>query len=213
MAQVCMEQGLYIDHVPASLLAALERAIDSLSLAEALLWKDRLGRRRKTFEFGVSFQAIERDGMLVSTPVPAWLAHARTTLVTLFHAQLHEKNPDMYENCIITIYSPGDGIAPHTDRDYFGPDVLGIIVTPDQSTHPEQPPAALSFVKSASSEVVALPEDPGLAFLFQGVLRYAWLHELAPVHTGRIAVQFRTVVAEKVRQNPHWNYDAPSAKD
>jgi|GEM_PF-6981476 len=206
MEQEFMEHGLYVGHVPASLLAALERAIESLTLTEALPWKDRGGRQRKTFEFGASFKAMEQEGKLVRTPVPAWLACARTTLVTLFHAQLAEKDPARYDNCIITMYSPGDGITGHKDRDFFGPDVLGIIVTPDQSAHPEHPPAVLSFFKPESPEVVKLPEDKGLAFLFQGALRYAWLHELAPVHTGRIAVQFRTVIEEKIRRNPHWNY-------
>jgi hypothetical protein len=90
MAQPLMEHRLYVDHVPAALLAAVEGAIGALSHTEAIPWQDRGGRQRHTFEFGVSFQAIERDGVIMSTPVPAWLAPVRTTLVTLFRAQLTE---------------------------------------------------------------------------------------------------------------------------
>lgn len=212
MAQPLMEQGLYVDHVPASLLVSVEGAIGALAPTEAIPWQDRGGRQRHTFEFGVSFQAIERDGVLRSTPVPAWLAQMRTTLVTLFRAQLTEPDPARYDNGIITIYRPGDGITRHTDRDFFGPDVLGLILTPDQAAHPAHPPAVLSFCKPDTSEVIALPEDKGLAFLFQGALRSTWLHELAPVQTRRIAVQFRTVIAEKIRKNPYWNYHPESAK-
>ena len=39
---------------------------------------------------------------------------------------------------------------------------------------------------------ISLVEQPGTAFLFQGELRTAWKHELKPVATKRIAVQFRT---------------------
>ena len=201
-----MENMLHMGHMPTSLLETLEREIGSLKLTEAFSWEDASGRQRKTFEFGVIFREIERTGQMVRTPVPAWLAQARTHLVALFQAHLSEKDPEKYENCIITIYRAGDGIKRHTDRAYFGPDVLGIIVQPDQAADPAHPPAALTFCKPRSAEVVALPEHKGMAFLFQGALRQTWEHELSPVHTGRIAVQFRTVLDDKIRQNSHWNY-------
>lgn len=184
---------LYFDQIPLSLLEVLEKEINALNVEEAIQWQDRSGLRRQTFEFGISFKQIEENGSIVKYDMPLFLVETRKMLVKLFEEHLAEKNPEKYENCILTIYSEGDGIKAHTDRDYFGPDILGLIIAADVSSDSERCPATLSFFHPSSNERIHLIEKPGTAFLFQGALRSEWKHELAPIVTKRIAIQFRTL--------------------
>lgn len=184
-----IDNSLYYGKISSELLEQLQKYIASLSTESAIEWKDRSGLTRKTFEFGVSFKELEDNKRIVTTEMPPELVAVRNVLVQLFKDHLTEKSAELYENCIVTVYAEGDGIKAHTDRSYFGPDILGLIIEPDSRS-------ALTFISPDSKNKIQLIEKAGRAFLFQGLLRNDWKHELAPVATKRITVQFRTVNGE-----------------
>ena len=183
---------LYCRQIPESLVTTLEKEIKALDPEAAIHWQDKTARHRRTYEFGVSFLQIERTGAIVKSQIPPTFIELRERLVSLFRDYLTEKDPSKYENVIVTLYGPGDGIKAHTDRDYFGPDILLVTIEPDTAS-------VLTF--SNGTKQIRLPEAVGRAFLVQGPLRTTWTHELSPVQTSRISIQFRTVLADKVHPN------------
>lgn len=197
---------LYFSQMNPSTIDTLEKGISAMDAESAIHWKDAAGLQRRTFEFGVSFKEIERTGQIVKRDLPDFLLRTREEVVGLFREQLTEKDASQYENCIVTLYGNGDGIKPHTDRDYFGPDIIGLIVKPDASSDPDKIPATLCFHKPGTDERIYLSEQRGTAYLIQGDLRTKWTHQLSSVADQRISIQFRTVIPSNIKVNPHWNY-------
>lgn len=156
---------------------------------------------RETIDFGKVFPALE-EGHLIERPIPHFIAEIRNQLFEIFKNQINEDvTADAYDNCIITIYRSGNGIAPHLDRNfewanknenrkyYFGNSVIGLIVYPDtaQSLYFEHP-------KIGEESRFYLDEKPGTAFLFQDSLRNEWKHGLLPIAHERISITFRRVI-------------------
>ncbi len=110
-------------------------------------------------------------------------------------------SPEELNHCIVTFYGPGQGITPHADRSlkpsrdgkertyYFSNSILGLILIPDTQQ-------SLYFIdpQIGESSRFFLPEQAGMAYLFQGPLRYDWHHGLFPVETGRVSLNFRKVI-------------------
>jgi hypothetical protein len=184
---------LYYQKIPDGLLNWISSEIQLLDKSNSIHWKDKAGRTRKSIEFGFSFKEMEENQRIVKYDIPPFLLEARRQIVELFKDRLQEKDPEKYENFIITLYSEGDGIAPHTDRRYFGPDILGVVIVPDQSS--DRPPSTLYFTKDDEKPIV-LSEEAGVAYLITGELRTIWKHQLNPVASERISIQFRTVDTE-----------------
>jgi hypothetical protein len=158
---------------------------------------------RETIDFGKVFPALE-EGCIIERPIPEFIAEIRNQLFQVFKNQINENvTADDYDNCIITIYQSGDGIAPHIDRNlewasknenrkyYFGDSVIGLIVEPDitQSLYFEDP-------KAGEKSRFYLDEKSGTAFLFQGALRNEWKHGLLPIARERISMTFRRVMEQ-----------------
>lgn len=156
---------------------------------------------RETLDFGKVFHALE-EGRLMERPIPPFIVEIRNQLFEVFKQQLSQNDcAEDYDNCIITIYGPGDGIAPHVDRNlqwasmscnrnyYFDDSVIGLIVEPDtmQSLFFENP-------EVGETSRFHLEEKPGTAFLFQGTLRHQWKHGLHPITQRRISMTFRKVL-------------------
>lgn len=190
-----IEGMLYTQKIPDSLWLRIRSEIQSMDRENCIQWKDKAGRTRKTFEFGYSFKEIEKNRQVVKYDIPSFLVEARRQIVDIFKEQLHEKDPEKYENCIITFYSEGDGIKAHTDKRYFGPDILGVIITPDTATDGEGSSSNLYFTKDSEKPIV-LSEEAGMAYLITGELRTLWQHQLDPVATERVSIQFRTIDTE-----------------
>ena len=75
---------------------------------------------RETIDFGKVFPALE-EGYLIERPIPDFIAEIRHQLFQVFKNQMHEDlTAADYDNCIITIYQSGNGIAPHIDRNFDG---------------------------------------------------------------------------------------------
>jgi len=157
----------------------------------------------ETIDFGKVFPALE-EGYIIERPIPDFIAEIRNTLFQIFKFQFNEdETAEDYDNCIITIYHSGNGIAPHIDRNlewanknenrkyYFGDSVIGLIVEPDviQSLYFENP-------KVGEKSRFYLEEKPGTAFLFQDSLRNEWTHGLLPVVRERISMTFRRVMVK-----------------
>lgn len=152
---------------------------------------------RETIDFGKVFPALE-EGIIIEVPIPSFVTEIRAKLFEIFKDHLQETTAEEYDNCIITIYHCGDGIAPHIDRNlewamkspnrkyYFGDSVIGLIIEPDleQSLYFEHPLEGRFYLK----------EHPGTAYLFQDALRHEWRHGLFPVAQRRISMTFRKVV-------------------
>ncbi len=156
---------------------------------------------RETIDFGKVFPALE-EGYIIERPIPNFIAEIRNQLFQIFKNQIKEDvTADDYDNCIITIYQSGNGIAPHIDRNlewasknenrkyYFGDSIIGLVVEPDitQSLYFENP-------KVGEKSRFYLEERPGIAFLFQDSLRNEWKHGLLPVGRERISMTFRRVL-------------------
>lgn len=161
---------------------------------------------RETIDFGKVFPALE-EGYMIERPIPDFIAEIRNQLFQIFKNQINEDvTADEYDNCIITIYQSGNGIAPHIDRNfewasknenrkyYFGDSVMGLIVEPDmtQSLYFEDP-------KIGEKSRFYLEEKPGTAFLFQDSLRNEWKHGLLPVAQERISMTFRRVMVKEIQ--------------
>ncbi len=198
-----IEQSLFI--VQIDLPETLIENIRSLNDEIKHTWSDAR-YYRETIDFGKVFPALE-EGYIIERPIPDFVAKIPNQLFQIFQNQMDENiTADDYDNCIITIYQSGNGIAPHIDRNwewadkdenrkyYFGDSIIGLIVEPDvtQSLYFEDP-------KIGEKSRFYLEEKPGTAFLFQDSLRNAWKHGLLPVERERISMTFRRVmVKEKV---------------
>ncbi len=193
--------ALFIAHM--DLPKSLVENIHALSEEIKHTWPDA-HYYRETIDFGKVFHALEK-GRLVERPIPAFIAGIRNQVFELFKDQLDPKDCALdYDNCIVTMYQPGDGIAPHIDRNltwaqmkeertyYFDESIIGLIVEPDtvQNLFFENP-------KIGESSRFYLEEKPGTAFLFKGTLRHEWKHGLLPVKKGRISMTFRKVLKKE----------------
>ncbi len=68
----------------------------------------------------------------------------------------------------------------------------GNLIVPDTSPNLDQPPSALYFT-NGSQPPIFIPEEAGMAYLITGPLRTSWEHQLDPVVSERISIQFRTI--------------------
>lgn len=194
------DNNLFVEQVelPEKLLENIRSLNDEIKYT----WPDSTFYR-ETIDFGKVFPALE-EGFLIERPIPPFIADIRNQLFQLFKNQINEGiTADDYDNCIVTIYQAGNGIAPHIDRNYewanrsrdrkyyFDESVIGLIVEPDtvQSLYFEDP-------KVGEKSRFYLEEKSGTAFLFKGVLRNEWKHGLLPVERERISMTFRRVLAK-----------------
>lgn len=191
------ENELFIEQIdlPESLLG------DILSLSDEIkhTWPDAK-YYRETIDFGKVFPALE-EGRVIERPIPPFVSEIRDRLFEVFQSRMHEGDrAEDYDNCIITIYQSGDGIAPHIDRNlewankreerkyYFDESIIGLVIEPDslQSLYFENP-------KVGEASRFYLDEKRGTAFLFQGPLRNEWKHGLLPIAHRRVSMTFRKV--------------------
>jgi hypothetical protein len=193
---------LYYQKIPDGLLSWIQSEIQFMDKGKAIQWDARRGGKRKNFEFGFSFKEIEVNRKMVRYDIPPFLLEARRQIVGLFKDQLKEKDPEKFVSCIISLYSEGEWIQSHNDMNYFGPDILGLIVVPDTSADPNRPASCLYFTKK-SKEPIFVSEEAGVAYLITGKLRSDWNHQLDPVVTERISIQFRTLDEENLSRHIH----------
>ena len=163
-------------------------------------WMNDLKRRVQHYGWKYDYSSRALSENMRIGALPGFLDHVAT--------KLHKRGwfdpaPDQV---IVNEYRPGQGIAPHVDRDCFGPTVATLSLgnawpmefAPVDRYHPRSPQ------NSATRERVELVLDVGSILVLRGAARSSWTHGIAPRHADgrgrrrhprqtRVSVTFRTV--------------------
>ena len=114
------------------------------------------------------------------------------------------------DQVIVNEYRPGQGIAPHVDRDCFGPTVATLSL--GDAWPMEFAPANRDLPRAsqadATREKIELVLDVGSVLVLRGAARSSWTHGIAPRHADgrgpsrrprrtRVSVTFRTVKRDR----------------
>ncbi len=168
-----------------------EEETDLLAAVDREIWKNDL--RRRVQHYGYRYDYTERNitasDRLGSLPI--WVREISERLTT---KKIFQSKPDQL---IVNEYQPGQGIAPHTDRDCFGAVVASLSLGSDCmmeiTPHGKNKQDDFSIVLQRLSLVV-----------FQGRSRNVWRHSIAPRKSDqqdgfkiprqrRVSLTFRTV--------------------
>ena len=163
---------------------------------------------RRVAHFGCKYDYSNRrlDDSARIGPLPEWLLslarRARTAATPGIADLLDAEQP--FEQAIINEYLPGQGIAPHIDRDCFGPVVatvsLGSAVNMD-------------FVRADGSQRHVERLEPRGLTLMSGDARIAWRHGIAKRRSDlwqgrrfqrqrRVSITFRTITDPAAPPSP-----------
>lgn len=160
-------------------------------------WLTDLSRRVLHFGFKYDYSNRRLDETARIGPLPEWLTcltlkirEAASVDVKPF---LDQQRP--FEQAIINEYEPGQGIAPHIDRDCFGPVVATVSLGSGIN---------MDFVRSATSENHVERLEPRSLLLLYGEARVAWRHGIAKRRKDkwqgqtlerkrRVSITFRTI--------------------
>ena len=164
---------------------------DLLAAVDAAIWKTDLKRRVQ--HYGYLYDYTERN-IKPSDKLGALPQWVKEISERLMQKKIFESPP---VQLIVNEYTPGQGIAPHTDRDCFGPVVASLSLGSDcmMQIMPNEkiPQGAFDIVLLRRSLVV-----------FQAKSREVWRHGIAPRKTDkqdgrkiprarRVSLTFRTV--------------------
>ena len=160
-------------------------------------WLTDLSRRVMHFGYKYDYTSRRLDETTRIGPLPEWLAQ----LSNRVHPAASEEakqllDPDQpFEQAIINEYLPGQGIAPHIDRDCFGPLVatvsLGSAVNMD-------------FCCDSTGDEYVQSLEPRSLVLLYGDARSRWRHGIAKRQSDtwngkktkrqrRVSITFRTI--------------------
>ena len=160
-------------------------------------WLTDLSRRVMHFGYKYDYTSRRLDETARIGPLPEWLAR----LATMVREAASEEAKQLldphrpFEQAIINEYLPGQGIAPHIDRDCFGP----IVATVSLGS-----PVNMDFrCDSTGVEYVQRLEPRSLVLLY-GDARAKWRHGIAKRHSDtwngqktkrqrRVSITFRTI--------------------
>ena len=160
-------------------------------------WLTDLSRRVMHFGYKYDYTSRSLDETARIGPLPEWLAQlskmVREAASEEAKQLLDPHQP--FEQAIINEYMPGQGIAPHIDRDCFGPIVatvsLGSAVNMD-------------FCCDSTEGEYVQRLMPRSLVLLQGDARFKWRHGIAKRHSDtwndqrtkrqrRVSITFRTI--------------------
>ena len=160
-------------------------------------WLTDLSRRVMHFGYKYDYTSRRLDETARIGPLPEWLAQLSNRVHTAASEEAKQLlNPDQpFEQAIINEYLPGQGIAPHIDRDCFGPLVatvsLGSAVNMD-------------FCRDSTGDEHVQSLEPRSLVLLHGDARSKWRHGIAKRHSDawnglrtkrqrRVSITFRTI--------------------
>ena len=160
-------------------------------------WLTDLSRRVMHFGYKYDYTSRRLDETARIGPLPEWLAQLSNMVheVASTEAKQLLDADQPFEQAIINEYLPGQGIAPHIDRDCFGPLVatvsLGSAVNMD-----------LCCDSTGDEHVQRL--TPRSLVLLYGDARSKWRHGIAKRHSDtwdgqrtkrqrRVSITFRTI--------------------
>ena len=177
-------------------LAASEEA-GLLAHIDDAEWLTDLSRRVMHFGYKYDYTSRRLDETARIGPLPEWLAQ----LANMVREAASEEAKQLldldrpFEQAIINEYLPGQGIAPHIDRDCFGPIVatvsLGSAVNMD-------------FCCDSTGDEYVQRLVPRSLVLLYGDARFKWRHGIAKRHSDtwngqrtkrqrRVSITFRTI--------------------
>ena len=160
-------------------------------------WLTDLSRRVMHFGYKYDYTSRRLDDTARIGPLPEWLAQLSNRVREVASEQAKQLlDPDgPFEQAIINEYLPGQGIAPHIDRDCFGPLVatvsLGSAVNMD-------------FCCDSTGDAHVQRLAPGSLVLLHGDARFKWRHGIAKRRSDtwsgqrtkrqrRVSITFRTI--------------------
>ena len=166
-----------------------EEEADLLAAIDGENWQTDLQRRVQHYGYRYNYTKRNINAEDRLGPLPAWVGEISHRLMT---QGLFISEPDQL---IINEYEPGQGIAPHTDRDCFGPVVASLSLGSDcmMRITPHNKQDAFDIMLLRLSLVV-----------FQGQSRDAWQHSIASRQSDqqdgrkiprqrRVSLTFRTI--------------------
>jgi len=135
-----------------------------------------LGNRRiVSFGWRYDYQAQQ---LAESKPIPAELLALRRKA-----ARFAGRDPDSFQQALVTEYAPGAGIGWHKDKPMFG-DIVGVsLIAPCKFR--------LRRRQGTTWERASLIADPRAAYLLSGPSRTVWEHSIPPLDELRYSVTFR----------------------
>ena len=160
-------------------------------------WLTDLSRRVMHFGYKYDYTSRRLDETARIGPLPEWLARLSNRVRGAASEEAKQLlDPDQpFEQAIINEYLPGQGIAPHIDRDCFGPLVatvsLGSAVNMD-------------FRCDSTGDEYVQPLEPRSLVLLHGDARSKWRHGIAKRQSDtrngkktkrqrRVSITFRTI--------------------
>ena len=167
-------------------------------------WLTDLSRRVMHFGYKYDYTSRRLDETARIGPLPEWLAQ----LANMVREAASEEAMQLldadrpFEQAIINEYLPGQGIAPHIDRDCFGPIVatvsLGSAVNMD-------------FCCDSTGDEYVQRLVPRSLVLLYGDARFKWRHGIAKRHSDtwngqktkrqrRVSITFRTIANTELAQ-------------
>ena len=180
-----------------SAFLAAHEEVDLLANIDGCEWLGDLSRRVQHYGYRYDYTNRRLDESTRIGPLPEWLAQ----LTHKVRAAASEDSKHLldahqpFEQAIVNEYEPGQGIAPHIDRDCFGPVVatvsLGSAVDMD-------------FRCDATGEGFMQRLEPRSLVLMHGDARSRWRHGIAKRRTDawggqkvarqrRVSITFRTI--------------------
>ena len=184
-----------LEYRPDFLVASQEDEL--LAHIDGSEWLTDLSRRVMHFGYKYDYTSRRLDETARIGPLPEWLAQLSNTVHEVASTEAKQLlDPDQpFEQAIINEYLPGQGIAPHIDRDCFGPLVatvsLGSAVNMD------------FCCDSTGDEHVQRLVPRSLVLLYDDA-RLKWRHGIAKRHSDtwnrqkikrqrRVSITFRTI--------------------
>ncbi|MCY4517039.1 MAG: alpha-ketoglutarate-dependent dioxygenase AlkB [Acidimicrobiaceae bacterium] len=167
-------------------------------------WLSDLSRRVQHYGYKYDYSTRRLDESARIGPLPPWLAE----LTHKIHAAAADQTVRLidaqrpFEQAIINEYEPGQGIAPHIDRDCFG----SVAATVSLGSAVD-----MDFSCGSTGEEYVLRLEPRSLVLLHGDARWRWRHGIAKRRTDtcnghkvarqrRVSITFRTIAGPEATQ-------------
>lgn len=160
-------------------------------------WLTDLARRVLHFGYKYDYSNRRLDESARLGPLPEWLTQLTHKIrdVASEEAKRALSREHPFEQAIINEYLPGQGIAPHIDRDCFGP----VVATVSMGSA-----INMDFSCAATGDNFVQRLEPRSLVLMQGDARAVWRHGIAKRRADdwngqklnrqrRVSITFRTV--------------------
>lgn len=130
-------------------------------------WSNDLRRRVQHYGYRYDYKERKATGDDKIGELPEWVSFLCDRLI---EQDVFTTHPDQL---IVNEYEPGQGIAPHTDRDCFGPIVASVSLCSDCIMDIYRTPKSIKDVFQIVLERCSL-------LVLRGVARERWLHGIRP---------------------------------